>query len=138
MKPAGIRVLLVEDSASDASLLQESLAEVRPGEVEFTHAESWNEAATFLHQAQFDVLLLDLSLPDVTGRDTFLRARAEVPDLPIVVLTGAANEALGVEAVRHGIQDYLIKNETYGRQTVRAIRYAIERKQVENALKRAE
>ncbi|MGO8931343.1 MAG: sensor histidine kinase [Limisphaerales bacterium] len=138
MKPTVIRVLLVEDSVSDALLLQESLAEARPGELEFTHVESWAEAAECLRQKQFEVLLLDLSLPDVTGRDTFVRARAEAPHLPIVVLTGETNEALGLEAVRHGIQDYLIKDQTYGRQTVRAIRYAIERKQVEEALKRAE
>ena len=86
----------------------------------------------------FDVLLLDLSLPDITGRDTFVRARAEAPHLPIVVLTGVADEAVGLEAVRHGIQDYLIKGQAYGRQTARAIRYAIERKQAEVALKQAE
>ena len=86
----------------------------------------------------FDVLLLDLSLPDSTGRDTFVRARAEAPHLPIVVLTGQADEAVGLEAVRHGIQDYLIKGQAYGRQTARAIRYAIERKQAETALKQAE
>ena len=138
MNPAAVRVLLVEDSASDAHLLQESLAEARPGEFDFTQVECWAEAVQCLRQKQFEVLLLDLSLPDITGRDTFLRARAEAPHLPIVVLTGEANEALGLEAVRHGIQDYLIKGQTYGRQTVRAIRYALERKQVEEALKRTE
>jgi signal transduction histidine kinase len=58
--------------------------------------------------------------------------------LPIVVLTGVTDEAVGLEAVRHGIQDYLIKGQAYGRQTARAIRYAIERKQAETALKQAE
>ena len=138
MNPAPVRVLLVEDSASDALLLQESLGETRPGEFEFTHVERWAEAVRCLSQSQFDVLLLDLSLPDITGRDTFLRARAEAPYLPIVVLTGEANEALGLDAVRQGVQDYLIKGQAYGRQTARAIRYAIERKQVEDALKRTE
>ena len=84
------------------------------------------------------MLLLDLSLPDSTGRDTFVRARAAAPHLPIVVLTGVADEAVGLEAVRHGIQDYLIKGQAYGRQTARAIRYAIERKQAEAALRQAE
>jgi signal transduction histidine kinase len=138
MNPAAVRVLLVEDSPSDAHLLQESLAEARPGEFDFTHVECWAQAVACLRQKQFEVLLLDLSLPDVTGRDTFLRARAEAPRLPIVVLTGEANEALGLEAVRHGIQDYLIKGQAYGRQTIRAIHYAIERKQVEDALKRTQ
>ena len=138
MNPAAVRVLLVEDSASDAVLLQESLGETRPGEFDFTHVECWAEAVRCLREKKFEVLLLDLSLPDITGRDTFLRARAEAPHLPIVVLTGEANEALGLDAVRHGVQDYLIKGQAYGRQTVRALRYAIERKQVEDALKRTE
>ncbi len=138
MKAPAVRILLVEDSPSDAVLLQESLTEAWPGEFDFTHVECWAEAVECLRQKQFEVLLLDLSLPDITGRDTFLRARAEAPHLPIVVLTGEASEALGLEAVRHGIQDYLIKGQAYGRQTARAIRYAIERKQVEDALKQTE
>jgi signal transduction histidine kinase len=138
MNPAPVRILLVEDSMSDALLLQESLGETAPGQFDFTHAESWAEAVECLRRKEFEVLLLDLSLPDVTGRETFLRARAEAPHLPIVVLTGEANEAIGLDAVRHGIQDYLIKGQAYGRQTARAIRYAIERKQVEEALQHTE
>ncbi|MGD0258523.1 MAG: hybrid sensor histidine kinase/response regulator [Verrucomicrobiota bacterium] len=138
MKAAAVRVLLVEDSFSDAVLLQESLAQPGLGGFDFTHVECWAEAVQCLRQKQFEVLLLDLSLPDITGRDTFLRARAEAPHLPIVVLTGETNEAVGLEAVRHGIQDYLIKGQAYGRQTARAIRYAIERKQAEETLKRTE
>jgi len=138
MNPAAVKILLVEDSPSDAALLQESLTQNRLGEFEFTHVECWAEAAAQLKERPFDVLLLDLSLPDSDGRETFVRARAEAPQLPIVVLTGVADEAVGLEAVRHGIQDYLIKGQAYGRQTARAIRYAIERKQAEAALKQAE
>ena len=138
MKPTVLRVLLVEDSRSDAFLLQESLAESELGGFDFTHVHCWADALQCLRQKQFDLLLLDLSLPDITGRETFLRARAEAPHLPIVVLTGEANEALGLDAVRHGVQDYLIKGQAYGRQTARAIRYAIERKQVEDALMHTE
>jgi signal transduction histidine kinase len=79
-----------------------------------------------------------LSLPDSAGRDTFVRARTAAPHLPIVVMTGSEDELLGFEAVRHGIQDYLIKGQAYGRQTARSIRYAIERKRSEEALKHAE
>jgi signal transduction histidine kinase len=138
MNPNAVRVLLVEDSPSDALLLRESLSETDDGGFEITHVERWTAALERLRQNQFEVLLLDLSLPDVTGRDTFLRARAEAPHLPIVVLTGETNEELGLDAVRHGVQDYLIKGQTYGRYTARAIRYAIERKQVEDALLRTE
>ena len=138
MTPPALSILLVEDSPSDAVLLQESLSQHEVGGFQFTHAETWADAAARLSQQSFDVLLLDLSLPDSTGRDTFIRARAAAPHLPIVVLTGVADEAVGLEAVRHGIQDYLIKGHAYGRQTARAIHYAIERKQAETALKEAE
>jgi len=82
-------------------------------------------------QLALEVALLDLDLPDSSGRDTFLRARAEAPALPIVVMTGIDDEAIGLEAVRHGIQDYLIKGQTTGRQTARSIANAIERKRSE-------
>ena len=133
-----VSILLVEDSISDAVLLEESMSQHEVGGFRFTHAESWAEAAAHLQKQSFDVVLLDLSLPDSTGRDTFVRARAAAPNLPIVVLTGGADEAVGLEAVRYGIQDYLIKGQAFGRQTARAIRYAIQRKQAETALKQAE
>jgi signal transduction histidine kinase len=134
-----VRILLVEDSASDAALLQESLTETGLGAFGFTHVESWADALQSMGQEPpFDVLLLDLSLPDISGRETFVRARADAPHLPIVVLTGQANEADGLEAVRQGIQDYLVKGQADARQIVRVIRYAIERKRVEDALKHTE
>ncbi len=138
MEASALKVLLVEDSLSDAALLQESLLQEGGGAFKFALAESWAEAVAQLKEKSFDVLLLDLTLPDTRGRETFVRARAEVPDLPIVVMTGQADEAVGLEAVRHGIQDYLIKGQAFGRQTARSIRYAIERKQAEMALKQAE
>jgi signal transduction histidine kinase len=138
MSTATVKLLLVEDSPSDAALLRESLSQNGIAGFDFTQAESWAEAAAHLRNQRFDVMLLDLSLPDITGRDTFARARAAAPHLPIVVLTGVADEEVGLEAVRFGIQDYLIKGQAYGRQTARAIHYAIERKQAETALKQAE
>jgi signal transduction histidine kinase len=141
MNAATVAILLVEDSPTDAALLLESMSELSqpgPDGFRFTLAETWAEAAAHLQKQPFDVLLLDLTLPDSNGRETFIRARAAAPQLPIVVLTGVADEALGLEAVRHGIQDYLIKGQAYGRQTARAIRYAIERQQAEAALRQAE
>ena len=133
-----VKVLLLEDSPSDAALVKESLAEGGLGQFEFTHVETLAEAMKQARQTGFDVALLDLTLPDSSGRETFLRARAQAPALPIVVMTGIDDEAIGLEAVRHGIQDYLIKGQTTGRQTARSIRYAIERKRSEEALKQAE
>ena len=136
MNSAPLKVLLVEDSPSDAALLKESLTQSGLEHFEFTHVECWAEAAKTLRQGHFDVLLLDLSLPDSAGRDTFLQAHAEAPHLPIVVLTGIEDEVIGLDAVRHGIQDYLIKGQADGRQIARAIRYAIERKQAEEELQK--
>src|ERR1017187_7984748 len=136
MDLAPLKILLVEDSPSDAALLQESLTQSGLERFEFTHAECWADAAKKLRQGQFDVMLLDLSLPDSTGRDTFLQARAAAPHLPIVVLTGVEDEVVSLDAVRHGIQDYLVKGQADGRQTARAIRYAIERKLLEEALQK--
>ena len=133
-----VNILLVEDSPSDAGLLRESLIQNGQDRFKFTHVESLAEGLDCLRRERFDLLMLDLSLPDSSGRDTFIRARAEAPDVPIVVLTGLGDESVGLEAVRHGIQDYLIKGQTYGPQTARAIRYAIERKQMEEALQNAQ
>jgi len=136
MNSAPLKILLVEDSPSDAALLKESLTQSRHERFEFTHAECWAEAAKNLQQGYFDILLLDLSLPDSAGRDTFLQARARAPHLPIVVLTGVEDEVIGLDAVRHGIQDYLIKGQADGRQIARAIHYAIERKLAEEELQK--
>jgi len=133
-----VNVLLVEDSTSDAALLKESLTLDGSGQFQFTHVETLAQAMQQARQTAFDVALLDLTLPDSSGPETFLRARADAPALPIVVMTSMNDEAIGLEAVRHGIQDYLIKGQTTGRQTARSIRYAIERKRSEEALKQAE
>ncbi|MGO8697266.1 MAG: histidine kinase [Limisphaerales bacterium] len=133
-----VKVLLVEDSPSDAALVQASLLESGLDQFEFTHEETLAGALRQARQNNFDVALLNLTLPDSAGQETFLRARMEAPGLAIVVMTSIADEAVGLEAVRHGIQDYLIKGQTEGRQTSRSIRYAIERKQGEDALRRAE
>jgi PAS domain S-box-containing protein len=132
-----IRILLVEDSPSDAELLQEAVRQVAYDQFHFTHVETLTEALAQARQQRFDVMLLDLSLPDSTGRETFLRARAAAPDLPIVVMTGLVDEATGLEAVREGIQDYLSKGHADGAQIARAVRYAVERQRTEFELRQA-
>ena len=133
MPPSVVKILLVEDSLSDAVLLEESLMQNELGQFKLTHVETLADAMKQVQAASFDVLLLDLTLPDSTGRETFLSARrAELPLCPSWVITSFGDEAVGLDAVRHGIQDYLIKGQAYGRQVARAIRYAIQRKQAED------
>jgi CheY-like chemotaxis protein len=92
MSTAPISILLVEDSPSDAALLQESLNENGAGQFQLTHVENLAEALARLSPGRFDIMLLDLSLADSTLRETFLRERAAAPEPPIVVLTGTMDE----------------------------------------------
>jgi DNA-binding response OmpR family regulator len=132
-----VSILLVEDNSDDALLLRMALGRIPTKQIEITHVETWTEAAELLSRKSFDALLLDLSLPDTTGRETFLKARAQAPDLPIVVLTGRLDDGLGLDSVKHGVQDYLVKGEADGPLVARAIRYAIERARADTRMRAA-
>lgn len=133
-----IKVLLVEDNPGDARLLREMLAEAASAQFELTHLERLSQAIQHLGQEHFDLVLLDLSLVDGQGLDTVARTHAAAPDLPIVVLTGLDDETVALEAVRSGAQDYLIKGQINRHLLVRSMRYAIERKRVQQALRASE
>lgn len=130
MKTQLINILLVEDNLGDAELLEEILEEAKKSHLELTHVSSLGVAESCLSSAEFDVVLLDLSLPDSQGIDTITSLLSFDPNLPIVVLTGCDDEELAIEAVRAGAQDYLVKGQVETNTLVRAIRYAIERKQL--------
>ncbi len=132
------RVLLVEDNPADARFLREEIADVGAGGVRLTHVSRLEDALRKLDSEDFDIILLDLSLPDESGLDTLVRAHARAPGVPIVVLTGTDDEALAIKAVREGAQDYLVKGRTDGNLLVRAMRYATERKHAIEALQRRE
>src|SRR5438067_143689 len=125
-----MKVLLVEDNPGDVRLLREAVAEVDAPAIEWATADRLTTALRQLEQEPFDVLLLDLSLPDAQGFETFTRAYEAAPDLPIVVLTGLDDEELAVRAVQAGAQDYLVKSHFNGHLVVRAMRYAIERRRL--------
>ncbi len=118
------RVLLVEDNAADADLVRDALAEGSSG-FAVHGVESLRDAFAYLASREADVVLLDLGLPDAAGMEGVDRLRAELPELPIVVLTGHSGAAF--EAVRSGAQDYVIKDDLEPRGLQRAIDYAIER-----------
>jgi PAS domain S-box-containing protein len=131
-----IKVLLVEDSRTDARLLLHDLKEIQGNAFDVTWVERMDDALAQLGRQSFDVGLLDLSLPDSSGIDTFTRIQEAAPLLPVVVLTGATDEGMGVEAIRHGVQDYLVKGFADGTTVARAIRYAVERKMGEDAIRK--
>jgi PAS domain S-box-containing protein len=133
-----LRVLLVEDNPGDARLLREAVAVVPEPGLEWVTVERLGDALCRLADERFDVVLLDLSLPDAQGFETFARAEAEAPDVPIVVLTGLDDEELAVRTVQAGAQDYLVKAHLDGHLLVRALRYAIERRRSVQALEESE
>ncbi len=130
-----MKVLLVEDSAADARLVREMLRATahRPA-VELVHASQLEDALTLLRDQPFDVVLLDLGLPGVTGLDALSPVQRAVPDVPIVVLSGHHDDTVALQAVQNGAQDYLMKGEGDGALLTRALRYAVERKRTEQQI----
>lgn len=125
------KILVVEDDPGDVKLVRLALLEsASPYETE--SADCISTAIEYLHDAVFDVVLLDLGLPDSQGIDTVLKIQTQCPDIPIVVLTGLDDEETGIRAVRVGAQDYLIKGDVSCNLLTRTIRYAIERRRMEN------
>src|SRR5438045_8197856 len=121
-----IRVLLVEDNQGDARLIQELLRDAGANQVTLVHADLLSTGLACIAEGGITAVLLDLSLPDSHGLDTLSRVYSQAPRVPILVLTGHDDEALGLEAVQSGAQDYLIKGQIDAQLLVRAIRYAIE------------
>lgn len=127
-------VLLVEDSAGDARLIVEMLRDAGAGAFQLEHVDRLASALERLNRSAVDVVLLDLGLPDNQGLRTFELTRQAVPDQPIVVISGLDDEAVALQAVRLGAQDYLVKGRIEGHVLARVIRYALERKRAEREL----
>lgn len=131
-----VKVLLVEDNSDYAWMLRLVLTQVYPDQFELNQAENLQAAFRQLSENKYDVLLLDLSLPDSQGYDTFLQTRQAAPDLPIVVMTAVDDKGLALQAVREGAQDFLVKGDMDVIQLVRSIQYAVERQRTVADLKR--
>lgn len=134
--PTVFKVLLVEDDQEDAQWLTQLLAQAGPGRFEVRHASRLDQAMHLIDDSACDLLLLDLFLPDIQGFDTFTRACAYAPQCPIIVLSVSNDEALAMRCVHEGAQDYLVKRQIDGRLLEHAVRYAVERHRVEQALAR--
>lgn len=128
-----VAILLVEDNPVDAALVR-GVLQKGPLHCELTHADSGQTALDRLRGAAFDLMLVDLQLPDLSGIETVSRFRGQAPDIPLVVLTGNDDEELGVQAVQMGAQDYLIKGQIDGSNLIRCIRYALERQRFNQQL----
>lgn len=123
-----IKVLLIEDNPGDARLIKEMLAENKNITFELEWKDDLSKGIQHLTQGNFDLILLDLNLPDSQGFDTFTTARAKALHIPIIISTGLTDETLAVKAVRNGAQDYVVKGQITGEQLVQRIQYAIARR----------
>jgi signal transduction histidine kinase len=128
---APLKVLLVEDNPADARLTRELLREVSATRVDVAHVVTLREALDRIAVEHFDVVLQDLSLPDSHGLDGLSAMQAANARIPIVVLSGLDDQAVSIEAMQRGAQDYLVKGQGTGELIFRAIRYSIERKRAE-------
>jgi PAS domain S-box-containing protein len=138
---AAIRVLLVEDNPGDARLVEILLSEVDSPRFDITHVERLEEAIERLVGEEadyFDVILLDLSLPDSSGLETVSKTRSAAPGTPMVVLSGQDDGETALRALKGGVEDYLVKGRGSGDTIARVIRYSIERQNAQEALRRSE
>ncbi|MBF0416324.1 MAG: response regulator [Magnetococcales bacterium] len=134
-----LSVLLAEDNPGDANLFHDHLLEGQTGggpTFSLTVAEDLKSVQRILGQGRFDVAVLDLNLPDSRDMETFVKVHERFPNLAIVVLTGLEDERLGVESIRRGAQDYLVKGSVDGLLLGRALRYAAERQMLMNEVER--
>jgi signal transduction histidine kinase len=131
-------ILLIEDNPADADLVREYLEADGVRNIQLTHVSRFRDALDAVRGQRFDAILTDFNLPDGAGIPMLQELRGAAPDTPIVVITGESQDlGMALEALRHGAQDYLIKGA--GTHLIhRSLRYAIERKQMQDALTRSE
>jgi two-component system, NarL family, sensor histidine kinase UhpB len=133
-----LRVLIVEDDAVLAQLLEAILTEGDYGKFEAQCATCLVDALTMLGDSHFDAVLLDLSLPDSSNLETLISLHEHFPNVPVIVLTGIADEAVALRALRRGAQDYIVKGQMDNDMLVRSIRYAVERFRADRLLVESE
>jgi len=138
MSGTPIKVLLIEDNPGDARLLSEILVDVHTALFELEWVDRLSKGLERLKEVSVDVVLLDLNLPDSAGMETFTVVRNSAPEVPIVILSGLADEKMAVRTVREGAQDYIVKGNVDGHLLERSIHYAIERKHSEKVLEQSE
>ncbi|XWX02480.1 response regulator [Aggregatilineales bacterium SYSU G02658] len=133
-----IDVLLIEDNPADARLIREMLLADERWQFRLFKAATLKEGVDALNRLHCRLVLLDLSLPDSHGIETLMTISQASRDAAIVVLTGNDDEAMGLQAVKVGAQDYLVKSEVDSRLLVRSMRYAMERHRIESMVRRRE
>ncbi len=137
MRDGNIRILLVEDNPGDAVIINEMLKEIYPNKFELLHFKRLEDGVNHVIE-DFDIVLLDLNLPDSRGIETFNVMNKNAPEMPIIILTGLLDEELAINIVSEGAQDYLVKGNIDKQLLSRSIKYSIERKRIEMDLRKSE
>jgi PAS domain S-box-containing protein len=133
-----IKLLLIEDDPDDAQLLRLALHRAGGAQFQLETAKNLNEGLARLAQGGIEIVLLDLTLPESSGLDTFKAVQAQAHDVPIIILSGLDDETLARNAVHAGAEDYLVKGRVDSQLITRAVIYAIERTESRKALLKAE
>ena len=120
-----IQVLLLEDNPGDARLVIELLSDVQSPKFQVTHIEHLSELERNLTRARYDVILLDLMLPDSSRLGTLMEIRGSALRVPVVVLTGMEDDVVGFWAMSEGANNYLVKGQVDGPALAQAIQEAI-------------
>lgn len=132
------KILIIEDNEGDVLLIDEYLSEYNSSN-ELVHARSLKEAAEILHKkSDFDVILLDLTLPDGTGELLIERVVQIAPSAPVIILTGYTNREFGIRAVNIGVSDYLLKDDLTPYILIKSISYSVERNRINTSLRQSE
>ena len=134
MEQSQLQILLIEDDPDDVLLFRESLAEARTVTSKLELAGTLSEGLRRILNQPFDVVLLDLNLPDSRGLDTLRSLLHQATIIPVIVLSGLADDQTTIEAIRQGAQDYLVKGEVTSQILGRVLQYAIERKRNEKQM----
>jgi two-component system, cell cycle response regulator len=129
-----IKVLLIDDNPGDARLIQKALSDTEQVHFEVKWVNQLDSGIEWVTKDVFDVVLLELSLPDSHGIETIISFREQALVVPIVVLTGLDDEQVAISAIKHGAQDYLIKGQVNSTLIIRSMRYAIERHRLQDEL----
>ncbi len=125
-----IKILLIEDNPGDACLIEEHFEEFANFSYELKIVETLDEALRDLKKKHFDVILLDLELPDSFGINTFLRVNNKNPLIPIIILTGLSDRTFESYARKKGAYDFLVKGQTEGRLLECIMKCYVEHKRV--------
>ena len=126
-----IKALLIEDNTSDYSIILNMLDKSEITEFDVITSPKFSNGLKILETKKFDVILLDLDVSHNEGLESFKEILKRYITMPIIILASLADEEIGIESIKYGVQDYLVKGEFNGKLLVRAVQYAIERKKLE-------